>query len=293
MGRELLDVLRGQHDVAVVGQDDQLPVAGAVDRGEDVLNARVHCLAALHNSRAEAAEDLLKTVASRHGDHTNRRCRLILTVRRACLPRRRRERLVLQLHVLDFDLGQRAVIHRELQRLPGPRRVHVDAHQVVIADGDHRVAQLLHAGLHVRQRHIAIAQHELGAEAEGGLVVDRFYQRPTERPRGSRSRFQLDVNSAAGREHPGAFEDDAIALATRVDHARLAQHFELRGRGRHCIVGSTQRLLQKTGQIEARFSRGSGGRGRFARDRQDRAFDRTADAPIGRLAGLRQGLRQA
>ena len=80
------------------------------------------------------------------------------------------------------------------------------------------------------------------SEADGlsGLVVDRFYQRPTERPRGSRSRFQLDVNSAAGREHPGAFDDDAIALATRVDHACLAQHFELRWRGRHSIVGRTQ-----------------------------------------------------
>ena len=55
---QLLDVPRGQGDVAVVGQDDQLLVAGAVDRGQDLLDARVHGLAALHDPRIQAFEDV-------------------------------------------------------------------------------------------------------------------------------------------------------------------------------------------------------------------------------------------
>ena len=52
---------------------------------------------------------------------------------------------MLQLHVLDFDLGQGAVIDGELERLAGPKGVDVHPHHVVITDGDDRIAQRFHA----------------------------------------------------------------------------------------------------------------------------------------------------
>ena len=126
--RQLLDVPRGQNDVAVVGQHDQLLVARAVDRGQDVLHARVHRLAALHHARAQAAEDFQK--ARRQRRRRSRRSTWLAgaSARVRLAARRRRERFVLELHVLDFDFGQRAVVDRELERLARSQRVHVDAH---------------------------------------------------------------------------------------------------------------------------------------------------------------------
>jgi hypothetical protein len=69
------------------------------------------------------------------------------------------------------------------------------------------------------------------------------------RPRGGAAGKVLQ--RAAGRPHPGAFEDDAIALAAGVDDARLAQHFQLLGRRGHGLSSRPQATLQQSGQVVA------------------------------------------
>ena len=72
---------------------------------------------------------------------------------------------------------------------------------------------------------VGVAQQELGAEAERRLSSSTAC---------TSARLYGWVSAAAssmrapGRPHPGAFQNDAVALAARVDDARFAQHLELR-----------------------------------------------------------------
>ncbi len=159
----------------------------------------------MHDLRPETAEDLEQPLARRDGDDTDGRG--LLPVRRIGVVRVGHECPVLQLHVLDFDPGQRAVVDREFQRLTRSLRVHVYTHKCLVADGNHRLTERFHATFHVGERKVGIAQQELGTEAEGQLFFDRLDQRSAVRVRRG---VLFDVSTR--RPHPRAFEDHPVAF---------------------------------------------------------------------------------
>ena len=136
---------------------------------------------------------------------------------------------------------------------------------------------------------VALAQQELGTEAERRpFLFDGIEQRATVRSR----RAGRLLERAARRPHPGGFDDDAIALATRVDDARLAQHFQLGGRGGDGFSRGVQRSTQDAGQIVAVVGGLLRRAASLARNGQDRALDGLADGRVADLAGQDQRPRE-
>ena len=111
----------------------------------------------MHHPRTKAPEDLEQALAGRDGNDTDGRRLLSIRVTCAAVCATCDEGVVLELHVLDLDLGQRAVVDREFERLSGSQGVDVDAQQVGVAHGDDRLAQPLHTNLDLIHRQVTAA----------------------------------------------------------------------------------------------------------------------------------------
>src|SRR5262249_2151540 len=134
--------------------------------------------------------------------------------------------------------------------------------------------------------HIDIPQQVLGTEAEGRLLVDRVYERSA-----VRVRLPVFLDRTTRRPHPCAFENDAVTLASRVDHTRLTQHLELGWGSRDGIGRGAHHLAQHVRQVRAGACRGLRRHTYFARNGQNGAFDRPTDAAVAHVAcrGERRG----
>ena len=80
----------------------------------------------MHNACAKASKDLEQAFAGRDGNDPDRRRLLSIGIARAAHARARDECRVLELHILNLDLGQGAMIDGELEHPAWPQRVHVD-----------------------------------------------------------------------------------------------------------------------------------------------------------------------
>ena len=130
---ELRGLLRSEHDVLVVRQDDGEGGIRLLHRGDNVGRARVHRLPARdRRPRAEASEDARDAVARCDRDHREFH-RLHLLRRFLAVSVERHELLMLQVHVLDVDLVERAECCAHTQQRTRVFCVCVDAHNTVVA----------------------------------------------------------------------------------------------------------------------------------------------------------------
>src|SRR6266851_2955136 len=256
------DLLRRGDDVAVVGQQDDLVVGNRFDRGQHVLRAGVHGLAALDDRvDAEAAKDVDQPASGDyHGDADSVGPRrpgdagAALVLQNAPVLRR---------HVADVELHQLAVAARQVDDTRGVVGVDVHLDQLWLPDHQYRVAERLdlvadEVGVQVRA-----LDEELGAVAPAALRQrERDLRRDCDGPGfGERGKQRLRLLNRL--QH--SLEDELQTEASSVDHTGVAQDLELAGRLQH--GGASAR-------VGRRFERG----GELRRSERALTFDRARES---------------
>ena len=130
-------------------------------------------------------------------------------------------------------------------------------------------------------------EHRLVAEALVGVGNER--RRPRSRRVGRRAR---SAPAALDEVEQCALEEPVQTLATGIDDAGLAQDREQRRGAGDGLLGGLHRGTQHRFDVLVALGGGHGGIGRLTDDRQDRAFDRFGDRPVGGLCPLREGVGQ-
>ena len=157
-GRRLLG---GEHDVAVVGQHDDLGGVEALDGGDELGGARVHGLAAVdHGLAAELAKERLVALAGGdgHAGHP-------LVEAQAALAGAR-----LLAHVGDLDVVDRAVRRGVAEHGARVVGVHVDLEHALAAHDERAVALRADEALEVVVVEVVAEQQEARAVAEARLL---------------------------------------------------------------------------------------------------------------------------
>src|SRR6266851_1818928 len=278
------DLLRRGDDVAVVGQQDDLVVGNRFDRGQHVLRAGVHGLAALDDRvDAEAAKDVDQPASGDyHGDADSVGPRRSGDAGAALVLQ---NAPVLRRHVADVELHQLAVAARQVDDARGVVGVDVHLDQLWLPDHQYRVAERLdlvadEVGVQVRA-----LDEELGAVAPAAFRQrERDLRRDCDGPGfGERGKQRLRLLDRL--QH--SLEDELQTEASSVDHAGVAQDLELAGRLQHggaSARGGRRDDARDVGVGAARRRRG--GAAGLARDGEDGALRRLVDRAVGGVGRL-------
>ena len=315
------DLARGQDDVRVVGQQQDLAGIDLLDRLQQLTGARVRGLAALDDTGdAEVAEDRREPVAGHDRDDpewedagpVGRPCAGAIPVwvgravrgvalggrgpvigvrgehRGPCLA----DVPGLVVEVLDADLAQRSLAESERDDLVRPLVVDVDLERAGVAGHQHRLADRLEVdpdGIDIeRSRRGRLEQvHRLVAEALVGVGDERRRCRTD-----ASGRPGCNGRRLSDRVPERALEEPVDALPARIHDAGLAQDREEGRRPRHGLLGCLDRRGQHGGEIVVDLGGPDSGLGRLADDGQDGALDGLCDRGVGRPRALRQGVCQ-
>ena len=285
-GAESRGLPGGEYDVAVVGEDEDRLRGGAPDRPDEVLDRRVHALAALDDGVAAELAEGLRYPGSR-GDRDGAVALFVIELRDLEAVRDRRA-VLLERHVLDLESEELSVLLGLVQYVARTHGVNVYLEHAAVAEGNDRTALPLHpfyeprgievsgvAGLALLQ-----PEQELGAVArsqdvilgEGGQIW-RF-------PAGV-GREGLGRRDKARERLAHSLDDIKKTGSAAVDDSRLLEHREQLGRVlertvhlRREVVGERldgARPVQPVGGVFHRF----------AVDGEDGALHRLRDGPVG------------
>ena len=261
-------LLGGEHDVAVVGQHDDLVGAQRVDRLEELRRARVHGLPAVHDGlAAELAEQRLVALAGDDGDDHG-----ALGDPAACL-----QTLVaglrLLVHVVDLDLADRAELERFAEDDAGVVGVHVHLDHAAVADDQGAVAEREQERLEGRLVDALSRDQEARAVA---VLRERRSPRPSDGVAGVARASPVRRATCAERDRDAGVhelgdaggepaEEHEKTVAAGVDDAGLLQGRQLLGRlldrDAAGLLDSDEQLVQaeraRARRAQPRPSRGS------------------------------------
>src|SRR5205807_7968842 len=122
---QIANLARSENDIAVIGQDNDLPGLYSIDRRQQFLGARIHGLPTWNNgAHSQALENLFKARAGNHRDGGKIRCEtagfIVLRVSGMLCFAFRGISKALFLEIFNIDIEQAAKTHTIIEDFTGP-----------------------------------------------------------------------------------------------------------------------------------------------------------------------------